>query len=76
MSQSGQLILHNDADGDDVCFEPTNNTLRIGSDKTANVCLSGLKDIAFDIAIDSFGRVSTIPQIKSLRLNLKFSFYV
>ncbi len=66
MSSTGQLILlldENDANKN-VIFEPVANILHVGSESTANVCLSGLKHTAFTIVIDTYGRVS---------LDIKFS---
>lgn len=58
--QKGQLILLS-SDGENVIHEPVNNILSVGSQSTTNnVCLSGLKNTAFSIGIDTFGRVSCI----------------
>lgn len=55
---SGQLILLQN-NGERVIYEPVDNVLHVGSlDKAANVCLSGLKSLAFTISIDNSGRVS------------------
>ena len=56
-SHGGKLILLSE-DGKEVIYEPINNILHVGSDKEANVCLNGLKCLAFVITIDNFGRVS------------------
>lgn len=58
--EKGQLILFSE-NGENEIHEPVNNVLHVGSSQeTANVCVSGLKNIAFTIAIDNFGRVSSI----------------
>lgn len=56
-SGKGKLILCT-SDGENKEFEPENNALHVGSVETANVCLSGLKNLAFTINIDNFGRVT------------------
>lgn len=55
----GELILLG-KNGETVTYEPVNNILHVGSEASANVCLSGLKKIAFTILIDNFGRVTIL----------------
>lgn len=58
----GQLILLSRESGTNkVIYEPVNNILRVGSEEEkVDVCLSGLKNVAFSIIIDTFGRVSIV----------------
>ncbi|XP_037039684.1 uncharacterized protein LOC119076808 isoform X2 [Bradysia coprophila] len=71
MSSSGQLILLvSDEPAKEVIYEPVNGTLHVGSDKLkSNVCLEGLRDLAFSIYIDSSGRVCIEFHMKRIHVN-------
>ncbi|KAG4074210.1 hypothetical protein HA402_015513 [Bradysia odoriphaga] len=73
MSSSGQLILLRDGEiTKEVVYEPVNWTLHVGSDKLkTNACLTGLRDLAFSIYIDSGGRVCIRFHMKRIFVNGK-----
>ncbi|KAJ6636851.1 hypothetical protein Bhyg_15446 [Pseudolycoriella hygida] len=59
MADNGRLTLLSKTNNKQQIFEPVKNVLNVGSSLLANACLSGLKSVAFNINVDTFGREIT-----------------